>query len=267
MSKHMTNNIIRFSTMTTPAMILAAGRGTRLKELTTCTPKPLVSVGGVQPLVRSLGLLEKAGYTSLYANAWYCAEQIEKAITHFNQTAKTAKATTVLEAELLDTGGGIKNAMRLFSNGAPFLAVNGDLIWSEETHPILASLPSLFDDQKMDALLLLIPTEKAMGYAGKGDFFLGSVAEQGVGQLKWRGDAPSAPYVYACIQVLHPRLFDGTPDTPFAMGSLYRKAAENGRLYGVVYEGRWADMGTPEGMTLAADMLRTLHPQKAAAHA
>ena len=263
--KHMTNNIVQFKPMNIPAMILAAGRGTRLKDLTADTPKPLVSVGGVQPLVRSLGLLEKAGYTHLYANAWYHAEQIEKAVTHFNKAATTATAMAIREENLLDTGGGIKNAMEVFGAKAPFLAVNGDLIWSEETHPILGNLPRLFDDRTMDALLLLVPTEKAMGYAGKGDFFLGEVAENGVGSLKWRGDAPSAPYVYACIQVLHPRLFIGTPNEPFAMGSLYRKASAEGRLYGIVYQGQWADMGTPEGMTLAAGMLKTLHPNGVAA--
>lgn len=258
-----TTNIVQFKPMTTPAMILAAGRGTRLKDLTTDTPKPLVSVGGVKPFERSLKLLTKAGYKNLFANAWYCASQIVKSVENFNTQNLGATATTIVEDELMDTGGGIKNAMKTFSKGEPFLCVNGDLIWSEETHPILKDLPGLFDDSKMDALLLLVPVERAMGYVAKGDFFLENVAENGTGQLKWREGAPSAPYVYACIQVLHPRLFDGSPDTPFGMIELYRKAAEAGRLYGVAYEGQWADMGTPEGMEQAAKMLQGLQSQVA----
>ncbi len=258
-----TNNVVQFKPMTTPAMILAAGRGTRLKDLTQDTPKPLVPVGDITPFERSAGLLAKAGYNSIYANAWYCGEQIVKAADRLNNAGLGCTVTAIEEEELLDTGGGIKNAMKTFGDKVPFISVNGDLVWSEETHPILKHLPGLFDDSKMDALLLLVPREKAMGYFKDGDFFLDLEEGEKVGKLRWRDGEPEAPYVYACIQVLHPRLFDGSPDTPFSMAALYRKASNEGRLYGVKYDGQWADMGTPEGMELAANMLQGLKSQVA----
>ncbi len=231
--------------MKTNAMILAAGRGTRLKDLTIDTPKPLVPVAGVRPLERTLQLLDNAGYSRVVVNAWYFAEQIvDVANDH-----KAMDIKVICEDELLDTGGGIKNALPELGK-EPFLAVNGDLIWSEELNPILKELPTIFDESKMDALLLLIPTDKALGYSGKGDFFLDED-----GGLVWRNGSASAPYVYACIQVLHPRLFDGLPDTPFPMINAYNKAAKAGRLYGHVYQGEWADMGTPNGMQAADDLL------------
>lgn len=257
------NNVLQLKPMTTPAMILAAGRGTRLKELTKETPKPLVPVAGTTPFERSADLLAKAGYTSIYANAWYCGEQIVKTAERLNQNASGYTVKAIVEDELLDTGGGIKNAMKHFNNGNPFIAVNGDLIWSEETHPILKHLPGLFDDSKMDALLLLMPRERAMGYFKAGDFFLDLEEGETTGKLRWREDAETAPYVYACIQILHPRLFEDMPEGPFSMTKIYRKASDAGRLYGVEYKGQWADMGTPEGMELAANMLKGLKSQVA----
>lgn len=229
----------------TNAMILAAGRGTRLKDLTMSMPKPLVPVAGVRPLERTLQLLEEAGYNHTVINAWYFAEQIVDVASEYGNM----DIEVICEDELLDTGGGIKNALPSLGE-EPFLVVNGDLVWSEELHPVLKELPTLFDESKMDALLLLIPTDKALGYSGKGDFFLDTG-----NLLKWRNGSASAPYVYACIQILHPRLFNGLPDVPFSMMDAYHKAAKAGRLYGHVYQGEWADMGTPKGMQAANDLL------------
>ena len=233
----------------TKAMILAAGRGTRLKELTQNTPKPLVPVAGVAPLKRTLSLLAEQGFTQGVVNAWYLAPQIKAAVESMPNLAMSV----VEENELLDTGGGVKNALP-YLGSAPFVVVNGDLIWSEETHPILAQLPDLFDPQKMDALLLLMPRAQALGYHKNGDF---TMKEDGQLALKTSAES-DAPYVYCGIQVLSPRVFDAIDKSVFSLIDVYRLAQKQGRLYGHVYQGEWVDMGTPDGMQHGADLMRRL---------
>lgn len=239
----------------TSTMILAAGRGTRLQELTADTPKPLVEVAGVQPLRRTLQLLAYRGYTQTVINAWYLAHLIKQ----MADDVKNPMVKVVEEPQLLDTGGGVKNALP-YMDGGPVLIMNGDLIWSEETHPILAQIPDLFDPETMDGLLLLIPTNKAEGYNGSGDFF-----RQEDGRLRQRtAQDGEAPYVYSGIQVLHPRVFDGIQSNVFPLIDVYNKLADAGRLYGHVYDGEWADMGTPEGMRAAGKLLGRLGSSKVA---
>lgn len=233
----------------TRAMVLAAGRGTRLRELTESTPKPLVPVAGVQPLKRTLSLLAYRGYNEAVVNAWYLADQIKNAV----ENIQNPLVTVLEEHTLLDTGGGIKNALMYFGT-APFLVVNGDVIWSEETHPIIAQLPDLFDPEKMDALLLLVPRAQASGYSGAGDF---SCDETGKLAFK-TADAPEAPYVYSGIQILSPYLLDRISASTFSLIDAYRLAEKEGRLYGHVYEGEWVDMGTPEGIQHGADLVTRL---------
>lgn len=230
----------------TSTMILAAGRGTRLQELTADTPKPLVPVAGVKPLRRTLGLLAYRGYSQTVVNAWYLADKIKKEA----ESVQNPLVTVIEESNLLDTGGGIKNALSHLGTD-PFLVINGDLIWSEEATPILAQLPGMFDPEKMDALLVLIPLEHAQGYTKQGDFFM---EEGGRLRLRQPDDGP-APYVYGCIQILHPRAFVGHDSSAFPLTDVYKTAASQGRLYGVEYTGEWADMGTPEGMQAAGRIL------------
>ena len=233
----------------TKVMVLAAGRGSRLKELTEHTPKPLVSVGKVQPLKRTLSLLAHRGFTQVVVNAWYLAEKIKKAV----EPIKNPAVTVVEEDYLLDTGGGVKNALSHLGI-EPFIVINGDLIWSEETDPILAQLPDLFDAEKMDVLLLLIPRLNALGYSKTGDF---SMTENG--QIAFKGkDQNTAPYVYSGIQILHPRVFAAHDKNTFSIIDVYRTVQQKGRLYGHVYTGEWADMGTPEGIWAATELLTRL---------
>ena len=261
----------------TKAMVLAAGRGTRLKELTENTPKPLVKVGNASPLMRTLSLLHGAGYRDVCVNAYYLAEQIKDAVAPIKPHVEV-----ILEKEGLDNGGGVKNALP-FLGKAPFIVVNGDLIWSEETHPILAQLPKLFDAEKMDGLLLLIPLKNAYGYTGNGDFtcdlshvagnafgegnallskpltgpFSNPLSALCCGQLSWLRDKPEgAGYIYGGVQILHPRIFAGFADQKnFPLTAVYKQAVAEGRLYGHVYTGSWADMGTPKGLVAAQKLL------------
>ena len=109
------------------------------------------------------------------------------------------------------------------------------------TKPALVRLASAWQNDAMDALLLLIATDRADGHQGVGDFFCGDQR-----RLTRRGDAKSAPYVYTGIQLLHPRLFEGCKAEPFSLNRLYDRAMAHGRLYGLAHEGKWHDVGTPE---------------------
>lgn len=235
--------------MTASCMILAAGRGSRLKELTAETPKPLVPVAGVRPLLRTLDLLHRSGHKSVVMNTSYLAEKLESVV---GAECGDMHVMFSRETERLETGGGVKNALHLLHDDA-FLVINGDVIWAEEETPILPILPKLFDPETMDALLLVVPRESAHAHTGKGDFFIDDDSK-----LAFRGEAVEAPYVYTGIQVLHPKFFDDLPHGCYSLVEGYRKAATKGRLYGLMYSGCWVDMGTPEGMEAAGKLLQRL---------
>ncbi len=227
-------------------MILAAGRGTRLKELTQNCPKPLVKVGEQSPLMRTLSLLAAMGQQDIVINSHYLGHMIKDAVTDQNFGLNIQLSE---EEELLETAGGIAKALPLLGD-EPFLCVNGDVIWTEKEHPILQKLIQAFDADKMDALLLMYSKEKADTFFGKGDFFLD---EAGIATM--RGDKESAPYVYTGIQILHPRAFKNQKVEPAALKGIYEELVAQERLYGLVYEqGYWVDMGTPEGLEKAKNI-------------
>ena len=228
-------------------MILAAGRGTRLQHLTVDTPKPMVTVGEVKPIERTMSLLHRAGYRKAVVNTCYLADKMEAQLkahpcgldVHISH-----------EENMLETGGGIKNALPLIGSN-PFVAINGDVVWGEESLPLLPLLPKLFNPDTMDGLLVLVPKEKALAHHGAGDFLMDEH-----GRLTHRGEEASAPFVYTGIQMLHPRLLDGASQAAFPLLPCYLTAAKKGRLYGYVYDGPWVDMGTPDGLVAADDLLR-----------
>jgi len=105
----------------------------------------------------------------------------------------------------------------------------------------------------MDALLLMSFTVDAIGYAGLGDFMMSDD-----GRLSRREEKCVSPFVFSGIQVLHPRLFDAAPNGAFSLNRLYDKAESEGRLFGLIHEGTWMHVGTPEGVAAAEDVLNGL---------
>ena len=98
----------------------------------------------------------------------------------------------------------------------------------------------------MDALLLLHPTARAVGYEGLGDFQCDPL-----GSLRRRKEGEVVPFLHTGVQILHPRLFDDTPEGPFSLNLLYDRAIEAGRLWGIVHDGDWLDIGTPDRLEAA----------------
>lgn len=227
------------------AMVLGAGLGKRMRPLTEHMPKPLVPVAGIPLIDRVLDWLQAAGITRTVVNGHYMADMLEAhlALRH------TPAISFSREALLLETGGGIRNALPLLGD-APFFSANSDTLCVDGPRPALHRLAQAWDDSRMDALLLLHPIGQAVGYEGKGDFFA-----DGKGNLRRRGDAAQAPFVFTGVQLLHPRLFAQAPQGAFSMNLLYdRDRPADGTLYrvaGLVHDGSWLHVGDPEGLAKA----------------
>jgi MurNAc alpha-1-phosphate uridylyltransferase len=219
-------------------MVLAAGEGRRLRPLTEHTPKPLIPVGGKTMLDHALDQLAGVGVTRCVVNTYHLADQIQN---HLKQRS-FPDITISHETELLNTGGGITKALPYFK-GDPFFVLNADIWWQDNHQSCLRQLNDLWDSTKMDALLLLAPKDKAIGFEGAGDYFLLSD-----GRLKHRGDEPIAPYIFSGIRILHPRMLVDQTVHPFSIMPLFHKAQGQGRLYGMVFDGEWGDIGTLESL-------------------
>jgi MurNAc alpha-1-phosphate uridylyltransferase len=221
------------------AMVLAAGRGLRMRPLTERTPKPLIPVAGRSMLDRVFDRLDEAGVPNRVVNTHWRADQIARHLAHHPGVVLSH------EDVLLETGGGVAHALPLLG-AHPFFVCNADIIWLDAARPALTRLADVWDTARMDALLLLEPVDRAFGYEGPGDF---SRADDG--QLQRHGDASTAPFVFTGVQMLHPRLFAGTPDGEFSLNILYDRAQATSRLFGLVHEGDWLHIGTPENLTAA----------------
>jgi N-acetyl-alpha-D-muramate 1-phosphate uridylyltransferase len=230
----------------TRAMVLAAGRGLRMRPLTDRIPKPLVTVAGRALIDHVLDRLAEAGVETAVVNVHYLADQIVRHLA-----AWQAPRITISDErnELLDTGGGVVKALPLLG-GAPFYHLNADTIWIDGVKPNLVCLAEMFDPDRMDALLLLAATSASVGYAGRGDF---NMAPDG--RLIRRPERDVVPFVYAGAAIFNPILFSTAPPGAFSLNLLFDRAIEAGRLYGLRLEGVWMHVGTPDAIMAAETIL------------
>ncbi len=218
-------------------MVLAAGRGTRMRPLTETRPKPLIEIAGRTLLDRAIDRLAEAGVERVVVNAHYKAGMIAAHLAG----RRAPHIELSHEAELLDTGGGVLRALPLL--GESFYVVNGDVLWLDGREDALNRLARAFDPARMDAVLLLQRTVTAVGYDGSGDYFLDPL-----GRPRRRGEREIAPYIFAGIQLLHRRVFDGIGDSVFSLNVVYRRTEAAGRLHAIVHDGEWYHVGTPEAL-------------------
>ena len=228
------------------AMVLAAGLGTRLRPVTDQVPKPLVPVAGKALIDHVLDRLAAAGVRRVVVNLHYKAELIERHLA----TRRDVAISFSREDRLLDTGGGVAKALPLLDDA--FYVVNSDVLWLDSAITALTRLARAFDPARRDGVLLLQRTTNAVGYAGDGDFLLDQV-----GRLRRRGEGEVAPHLFAGIELLHRRLFDGAPAGAFSLNPLWDKAIAAGRLGGIVHDGEWFHVGTPAGLALTEARLAT----------
>jgi MurNAc alpha-1-phosphate uridylyltransferase len=218
----------------TNAMVLAAGRGTRMRHLAATRPKPLVVLAG-RPLIDGvLDHFRAAGVTRIVVNTHHKGAMIAAHLAGQPDIALSP------EAKLLETGGGVANALALLGS-APFFVVNCDAVWLDGPRPALRRLREIWDGAAMDALLLMQRMTAQSGDAGRGDYFLDPL-----GRASRRTGHCVAPYLFAGVQILHPRLFEGAPGGAFSLNRLYDRAQAAGRLWGIVHDGAWYHVGTPE---------------------
>ena len=230
------------------AMVLAAGLGRRMLPLTETRPKPLVEVAGKALLDHCLDRLRAAGVRKAVVNVHYLADVLEEHLRNNVQGIEIAVSDE--REQLLETGGGLVKALPLI-DADPFLIVNSDNLWIDGPIDSLRLLASNWDDERMDALLLLVPLARAHCHKGQGDFHM-SVN----GALRRRRRGSVAPFVYTGIQMVSKRLLDGEhPQGPFSTNLLWDRAIESGRLFGVGYQGLWFDVGAPENIAKAEEML------------
>ncbi len=221
------------STTIDTAMVLAAGLGTRMRPLTDERPKPLVRVAGQTLIERVLVHLSKAGVTRTVVNTHYKGDMIADHLAQHDGIILSP------EQDLLETGGGVRHALSHLGE-KPFLVINSDALWLDGPKPALRRLADAWNEDTMDALLLLQRTASIRSETGPGDYFLDSE-----GYASRRYENAIAPYLFAGVQILHPRLFEGSPDGAFSLNLLYDRAEEAGRLHGLVHDGEWYHVGTP----------------------
>lgn len=219
-----------------PLMLFAAGLGTRMRPLTDARPKPLVEVAGRPLIDHALDLAGAAGIGRIVVNLHYLPGQIRDHLAGRSGIAFSE------EGMLLDTGGGLKKALPLLGDG-PVLTLNTDAVW---TDPLaLKALLSAWDPARMEALLLLVPKERALGHAGPGDFLPGPD-----GRLR-RG--PGA--VYTGAQILKTGRLAEIEDPAFSLNRVWDAMIAAGGLFGTMAAGAWCDVGRPGSIALAEAML------------
>jgi MurNAc alpha-1-phosphate uridylyltransferase len=226
------------------AMILAAGFGTRMRPITDHTPKPLILLAGRTLIDHVIDRLVAAGVKRVVVNTHYKAEMMA------GHLAERRDVEIVLSHEevLLDTGGGVKKALAHL--GEAFYVVNADVFWLNARTSALLRLTRAWDSAKLDALLLVQRTTSAIGYEGVGDFVVDPL-----GHVRRRAEREVVPHLFAGIEILSRRFFDGAPDGAFSLNPLWNKAIASGRLEAVIHDGEWFHVGTPQGLAASEDRL------------
>jgi MurNAc alpha-1-phosphate uridylyltransferase len=152
--------------------------------------------------------------------------------------------------QLMETGGGIVKARDLIGD-KPFVVANADNLWVDGPADTIKLLASRWDDEAMDALLLVVPLARAHNHGGLGDFHLDAN-----GRITGRRKPGRvAPFVYTGVQILSPRVIHDWPEGPFSTNLFWNRAIEAGRAYGFVHQGLWFDVGTPPAIAKTEALL------------
>ncbi len=228
------------------AMVLAAGLGTRMRPLTDATAKPLLTLGGRTLLDHALDRLREVGVDTVAVNTFWQADRVA---AHLATRAEPPKTITRQETTLLDTGGGVRNALDILGPD-PFFVVNGDAVWLDGPKPALHRLSAAWADD-IDAVLLLYRTCQVHAEVGTGDFALDPW-----GVPRRKNEQEIVPYIYAGVQLMHPRLLDGMPAGAFSNNLAWNKALAAGRLRAVVHDGIWFHLSTPADLVEAEAILQ-----------
>jgi MurNAc alpha-1-phosphate uridylyltransferase len=225
-----------------------------MQPLTGHRPKPLLSVGGQSLLDHALDRLSEAGVGTVVVNAhWHGAQVADRVRARSAKDPKHPRTILQSERELLDTGGAVLEALRsgALPDDAPFVVVNGDSFWLDGPTPALKRLADGFDDASIDVLLLVARTATVVGHVGCGDFAIDET-----GHLRRPAENEIVPYMFAGVQVLSPRLFEGIRHGAFGMNMLWDEAIASGRIRAIVHDGPWFHLSRPSDIAETERALR-----------
>lgn len=229
------------------AMVLAAGLGKRMRPLTATRPKPLIEVARKPLIDHVLDRLRAAGIKRVVVNVHYLADAV---VAHLKARVTDMEVLISDERDqLLETGGGLVKALPLIGEDR-FVVVNSDNFWVDGPVDALRLLGQRWNDEEMDALLLLVPQARANCHSGPGDFHMDAL-----GRLERRRPGRVAPFVFTGIQMMSRRLLEDAPQGAFSTNILWDRAIARGRCFGIVHQGLWFDVGTPPAIAKTEAML------------
>ena len=206
------------------AMILAAGFGKRLNPLTKNCPKPLLKIGKETLLSNTLKFLEKYGIKKVSINVHYLSEQI---VDYLNNNKFNLNINIIKEEEkILDTGGGILNAIKNFSK-EPLIIINPDTVWNSNYLSILKEMDKFFHKNKKNkCLMLLAKKEKSFDQSLDGDFNLSN-------NLISKKESGSLKYIYTGLQIINPDIFLSSKEKVFPINKIWDLLIKNNELHGI----------------------------------
>ena len=221
-------------------MLFAAGLGTRMGAMVANRPKPLLTLAGRALIDRSLDVADAAGIAQKVVNLHYLGDQIAAHLALRNDISLSWERDQILE-----TGGGLRAALPLIGEG-PVFTLNPDAVWAG-ANP-LVQLRSAWDPARMDGLLLLLPMACVQGRTGPADFHLAPD-----GRLSRAGK--TGQHLYLGAQIICTDELADIPETAFSLNRLWDRMIAKGRAYGLIHQGDWCDVGTPQGLADAEAML------------
>jgi N-acetyl-alpha-D-muramate 1-phosphate uridylyltransferase len=206
------------------AMILAAGFGKRMHPLTLKTPKPLLKIGKETLLHNTIKFLEKFGVKEIIINVHYLREQI---IEYINKGKYNLKINIIEEKnEILDTGGGILNAIQYFSN-KPFIIINPDTIWNEGYLKEIKLMEEIFfNENATKSILLLVDKKRSFDKCLKGDFSLKN-------NLVLRSNIDNSNFIYTGLQIIKPEVFSNIKNKIFSINRIWDELIKKSELCGI----------------------------------
>lgn len=217
-------------------MLFAAGFGTRMRPLTDDRPKPMINVESRPLIDYALDQTTGLALDRIVANTHYKPEPLKRHL------AGRGVETLLESPEILDTGGGLRNALPLLGQG-PVFTLNTDAVWLGPSP--LELLRTAWQPEMMDALLICIPVAQTHGYGGNGDFQIDTKGHLIRGQ----------GYVYGGAQIIKTDRLKDIPEAKFSLNVLWDLMLKQTRLFGLSYPGHWCDVGHPAGIGIAETLL------------
>ena len=220
-------------------MILAAGLGKRMKNYTKENPKPLIKIGNQTLIEEIIKKIERNNFRKIVINIFYLKNKIKEKL---NNKFKT-KIFFSEEKILLNTGGGVKNALKILK-AKEFFVINSDIIWEEKKGNPFNQLNKFWNKDKMDALLLLYPSVD-----NNGDFNINKSNRIIFSKKNFK-------YTFTGIQILKSEVFLKIKKKFFPLSLIYKQLIDKKRIFGLVYKGKWFHIGTLESLKEYKKMIK-----------